>query len=220
MIPINLMTTLQILIDPVEGYYLQQYYGSFSQGKPSSTVFKGILVILCYTVFQYVKKQILPGSHSPWKIATDLLLTLCFLLLLTICLYRDLGIFRIFLAVSFMAIREAGRIIALILPYLTTLPTSFPGWRQIYGHTVSEQNAFFFVLLTVHGMWILIYGFCSGQIIAEKKYSSLIFIRFSACLCLFCCFSPWYLFYTESDFFSVWPPSARNRTVRPFWKNS
>ncbi len=159
MIPINLMTTLQILIDPVEGYYLQQYYGSFSQGKPSSTVFKGILVILCYTVFQYVKKQILPGSHSPWKIATDLLLTLCFLLLLTICLYRDLGIFRIFLAVGFMAIREAGRIIALILPYLTTLPTSFPGWRQIYGHTVSEQNAFFFVLLTVHGMWILIYGF-------------------------------------------------------------
>lgn len=69
---------------------MQQYYDGFSHRKTSSAVFKGILVILCYTAFQYGKKQILPDGHSPWKAAVNLLLTLCFLLFLTACLYRDL----------------------------------------------------------------------------------------------------------------------------------
>lgn len=159
MIPLNLMTILQILIDPIEGFCLQQYYDGFSHRKTSSAVFKGILVILFYTAFQYGKKQILPDGYGSWKPAADLLLTLCFLLFLAACLYRDLGIFRIFPAVSFVVIQETGRMVTLILPYLTGLPTLILRWRQSSGHTVSEADALFFALLAVNGMWILIYGF-------------------------------------------------------------
>ncbi len=146
----NLLLILQTLVDFFEGYFLQQFYGCFFDGRFQKKFWNRMSVVITYVMFQYIKKIFLPTNYRMFYITENLVLTFFFLLFLGLCFYKNVGLLGVFLIVSFMSIQETSRIFTLIFPYIADLPTNMI-WRHM------ENQGLLFVVLIVNGTWLLAY---------------------------------------------------------------
>ncbi len=148
--PFNLVMLLQTLVDFFEGYFLQQFFGGFFEGRFRRKVLNCLGVAAAYVALQYMKKWVLPADYRMFHIAENLILTAIGLSFLVIGFYRRIRAISVFLVVSFMAIQELSRILTLIIPYLADLLIPMAGQP---GDTPGELYA----VLMVDGIWVLAY---------------------------------------------------------------
>ena len=102
---------LKIVSAIFQGYCLQNFYGSFLEGRVRSR-YAGVLPAVLYAVLKLGMDMVLPSDYGSVRIFVKLALTVCILAVLLVCCYRAAGKIKVFLLAAFLVAGEISFFLA------------------------------------------------------------------------------------------------------------
>ncbi len=98
----------------LQGYCLQYFLGSFLEGRTKSR-FHGLYVTAAYGLSRLCIYWLPPTGYESVKTVWKTALSLCILLVITMCFYKAFHVVTLFLVAAFRAIADISAFVALIL---------------------------------------------------------------------------------------------------------
>lgn len=109
-----IFTVFMVVSVLLQGYCLQYFLGSFLEGRTKSR-FQGLFVTAAYGLSRLCIYWLPPTGYESVRTVWKMALSLCILLVITMCFYKAFHVITLFLVAAFRAIVDISAFVVLIL---------------------------------------------------------------------------------------------------------
>lgn len=113
----QLNNVLEFISAAIQGYCLQYFYGSFLEERFSKKYRTKMSVTGLYSIFQLGIANAMPADYGTMRTIERLIFTLCILMVIAFCFYKETNAVTVFLVVTFLAVKE----ISFFLSYMVLM---------------------------------------------------------------------------------------------------